>query len=121
MTASSDVAAVTLLAELTQRGIELRVDGNDLRFRPKNTADELVRRIRLNKPALLRILGRAGDIPPEREAEIDARVNGFFDNCALTPDGRGVYDPRRISRGELRRILQIRACMAPNQALYWAR
>lgn len=57
-------AAAGLLVELSRRGIELRVHGNRLRYRPRTAlTPELAERVRAHKPALLALLRQ--DRPPE--------------------------------------------------------
>jgi len=61
------MTAAGLLAELRRRSLELRVDGDRLRYRPRSAlTDELRRQVEALKPALMALL-RCGTGSPARD------------------------------------------------------
>ena len=60
--------AAELQAELDRHGIDLRIDGEDLCYRPRSAlTSELAQRIRALKPELLDVLRGCSFTPVERE------------------------------------------------------
>ncbi len=85
--------AAVLLADLKGRGIELRAEGERLRFRPVAAmTPELAARVKAHKGELLALLNRSSMAePPETHA--DREIRRFLRVAVPRPDGRGWYDP----------------------------
>jgi hypothetical protein len=94
-------AAHSILAEITRRGIAVRVDGETLRFRPRLALDDdLVGRIKEHKAEIIRavVTERSGQVfhwPPEslaaerRFGQPHAKLFPFLGRKVRTPTGPG--------------------------------
>jgi hypothetical protein len=81
-------AASDLLADLTQRGIELVAEGDRLRYRPRSAVTpELAQRLRTHKAELLAILGHAEGAGGDDLAE---RARRLRHASGLPPWGGGL-------------------------------
>ena len=86
-------SAAVLLAELTQRGFELQVRGDRLRYRPRSAmTPDLARRVRDHRDELIAILTESQDRPTETPRDKAARLirearrNGSHEFAAVLRD-----------------------------------
>lgn len=85
--------AAALLADLTDRGIELRAENGRLRFRPVTAiTPDLAERVKAHKGELLALLDPAS-VAALPETHADREIRRFLRVAVSRPDGRGWYDP----------------------------
>lgn len=110
--------AVAILDELRQRGVEVRVDGSRLLFRPLDRVPpELLTQLRIRKAELMTIL-QAGDYWARRAAallsnvtdpDVRADLRELFEHRAAVCEFDGNLsrtDAERVAFGELRAAMK---------------
>ncbi|MDM8008116.1 MAG: hypothetical protein QUV05_18405 [Phycisphaerae bacterium] len=74
-------AAIELLADLGRRGIEMKADGEQLRYRPiRAMTPDLAEQVKAHKPALLAIV--AGDVSQITPDDLPACLRERFEERA---------------------------------------
>ena len=79
----------SLLRQLEAMGFTLRIEGDQLRYRPATMDPELLERVREHKPELLKLLsGRSRRRPPDAKFESIRALLPDFWKVFRTLDGR---------------------------------
>lgn len=123
MSASTDTA-VTLLMMLTRRGIELRADGELLKYRPRTAVTPaLVEQIKANKSNLLALLNTVSSVTVTK-TPIDAPTGkGFGDDDASTAPAASNESPEPCPRQRRTRADErgCKPCKRCGEPMFWGR